>query len=63
MMTAEKWELVTWDWIEREIVDYLLIAGSRPERPESLASVLAKRPMADSIPSKAATQRRSTSNG
>jgi hypothetical protein len=62
-MSAEKWESVTWDWVEREIVDYLLIAGARPARPVSLASVLAKPLPADDIPSKAATQRRSTSNG
>jgi hypothetical protein len=62
VISAEKRESVTWDWIEREIVDYLLIASARPERPESLASVLAKRLPADGIPSNPATQRRSASN-
>jgi hypothetical protein len=62
-MSAEKWESITWDWIEREIVDYLLIASARKQKPESLASVLAKRLPAEGIPSKAATQLRSTSNG
>jgi hypothetical protein len=62
-MSVEKWESITWDWIEREVVDYLLIASARKQKPESLASVLAKRLAAEGIPSRAATQRRSTSNG
>lgn len=47
-MSAEKWESVTWDWIEREIVDYLLIANHRPEKPHGnfLARLLARRPAA-----------------
>jgi len=62
-MSAEKWESISWDWLEREIVDYLLNASARKQKPESLASVLAKRLPAEGIPAKAATQRRSTSNG
>jgi hypothetical protein len=62
-MSAEKWESITWDWIEREIVDYLLIASARPEKPGSLVGILAKRLSAERISSKPAIQRRSTSNG
>jgi hypothetical protein len=63
VISAEKWESVTWDWVEREIVDYLLIASVRPEKQDSLARLLAKRISADDIPWKAGTQQRSTSNG
>lgn len=64
-MSAEKWESVTWDWIEREIVDYLLIANHRPEKPHgnSLARLLARRPAAASATQRRnGTKRRSSSN-
>ncbi len=41
-MSTEKGESVTWDWLEREIVDYLLTAGKRPEKPGSLACLLSE---------------------
>jgi hypothetical protein len=47
-MSTQKWELVTWDWLEREIVDCLLIAGQRQEKSRggSLAGLLLQRPKA-----------------
>jgi predicted alpha-1,6-mannanase (GH76 family) len=39
-MSTEKWESVTWDWLEREIVDCLLIAGRRRIKSASLARML-----------------------
>ncbi len=62
-MSAEKWESVTWDWIEREIVEYLLTASKKPGKAQSLFNRLAKasepaNPSQRSSP----TQRRSTSN-
>jgi hypothetical protein len=63
---AEKWESVTWDWVEREIVECLLIANDRPEKPSriSLAGLLAGRfGVTKPSPKSAATQRRSTCNG
>lgn len=41
-MSAEKWESVTWDWIEREIVDYILIGNGKPGKAQSLFNRLAK---------------------
>jgi hypothetical protein len=43
-MSTQKWECVTWEWLEREIVDYVLIAGERQQKPRagSLASLLAQ---------------------
>ena len=64
-MSAQKWESVTWDWIEREIVDYLLIANHGLEKPHgiSLARLLARRPGAASAAQKRnGTKRRSSSN-
>lgn len=64
-MSAEKWESVTWDWIEREIVDYLLIANDRPGKsPEaSLARVLVNRvDKASATPARSGTQRRRAGN-
>jgi hypothetical protein len=40
-MSTQKWESVTWQWLEREIVDCLL-AGKRRKKSASLASVLAE---------------------
>ncbi|HEV2418041.1 MAG TPA: hypothetical protein VGX94_09560 [Terriglobia bacterium] len=65
-MSAAKWELVTWDWIEREIVDYLLIANHETEKPhgKSLPSLLARRPAAGKPNQQHnGTKRRSSSNG
>jgi hypothetical protein len=62
-MSAEKWESITWDWVEREIVDYLLIASARQEKPGSLVGMLATRLSPDPTSPKPAMQRRSTSNG
>jgi hypothetical protein len=47
-MSTQKWELVTWEWLEREIVDSLLIAGERQEnrRSGSLVGLLARQPKA-----------------
>ena len=64
-MSAEKWESVTWDWIEREIVDYLLIANHGPEKPHriSLARLIAGRPRAASATQRRnGTKRRSSGN-
>jgi hypothetical protein len=38
-MSTQKWESVTWEWLEREIVDCLL-AGKRRKKSASLARVL-----------------------
>jgi hypothetical protein len=43
-MSTQKWESVTWEWLEREIVDCLLIAGERRGNSESLAGFLARQP-------------------
>lgn len=64
-MSAEKWESVNWDWIEREIVDYLLIANRKPKKPHgnSLTRLLARRPPAASGNQRRnGTKRRSSSN-
>ena len=44
-MSTQRWELVTWEWLEREIVDCLLLAGQRQEKSRggSLAGLLAQR--------------------
>lgn len=62
-MSAEKWESVTWDWVEREIVDYVLIADKKPGNAQSFLNRLAKasEPAGPSQKS-VATQRRSASN-
>lgn len=63
-MSAEKWESVTWDWIEREIVDQLLIANKKGQTSQALDSLLAKQPAAANVPRKdAARPRRSSNNG
>lgn len=63
-MSAEKWESVTWDWIEREIVDQLLIANKKGQTSQALDSLLAKRPASANVPRKdAARPRRSSNNG
>jgi hypothetical protein len=41
-MSTQNWESVTWDWLEREIVNCLLAADSR-KKPGSLARLLRKR--------------------
>jgi len=43
-MSTQKWELVTWEWLEQEIVECLVIAGQRRRnrRSGSLASLLAQ---------------------
>lgn len=41
-MSAEKWESVTWDWIEREIVDTILIASKKPGKAQSFFNRLAE---------------------
>lgn len=64
-MSAEKWESVTWDWIEHEIVDYLLITKRRPEKPpgNSLAHLLGRRAATAIAPQRRnGTKRRSSSN-
>jgi hypothetical protein len=43
-MSTQKWESVTWEWLEREIIDSLLIAGKRPQKSGALASLLIERP-------------------
>lgn len=63
-MSAEKWESVTWDWIEREIVDYIMIAGEQPGKAQTFLNRLTKRLGPAGISREpAATQQRSTSNG
>lgn len=63
-MSAEKWESVTWDLVEREIVDYILIASRQPSRAEAFLNRLAKQPEPASLSRKpAAAQQQSTSNG
>ncbi len=44
-MSTQKWESVTWDWIEREIVECLLAERQRQEKSngESFVSRLANR--------------------
>lgn len=64
-MSIEKWEAATWDWIEREIVDCLLIANDRPEKPHgnSLTRLLARLPApASGTQKRNGTKRRSSSN-
>ncbi len=62
-MSAEKWESVTWDWVEREIVEYLLTASKKPGKAQSLFTWLAKRSEpANPSQKNVATQRRSSSN-
>jgi hypothetical protein len=45
-MSTQKWELVTWEWLEREIVECLVIAGQRRRnrRSGSLVGLLARQP-------------------
>lgn len=43
-MATQKWESVTWEWLEREIVDCLLIAGKRQGKPGLLSRVLTDQP-------------------
>jgi hypothetical protein len=38
-MSTQKWESITWEWLEREIVD-CLFAGKRRKKSASLARVL-----------------------
>lgn len=45
-MSTQKWESVTWEWLEREIVDCLLIAGKQPEKCGSLGGLLGQQPKA-----------------
>jgi hypothetical protein len=61
--SAEKWESVTWDWVEREIVEYLLTASKEPDKAQSLFNRLVKasEPASPSQRS-AAALRRSASN-
>lgn len=63
-MSAEKWESVTWDWIEREIVDSLLIANKKGQTSRSLDTLLTKRQAAATVPRKHTERpRRSSNNG
>lgn len=63
-MSTEKWESVTWDLVEREIVDYLLIASKQPSKTQAFLNRLASQRKPDGLSRKpAARQRRSTSNG
>lgn len=63
-MSAQKWESVTWDWLEREIVDCLLIAGRRPNKSRSLVCLLEKRrKSAASSPTSARKQAQELNNG
>lgn len=39
-MSTQKWESITWDWLEREIVDYLMIAGRQRQRRRLLTRLL-----------------------
>jgi hypothetical protein len=59
-MSTQKWESVTWEWLEREIVDCLLIAGQQQEnrRSGSLVRLLARQPEVRA--SSAISQRRRT---
>jgi hypothetical protein len=45
-MSTEKWESITWDWVDREIADCLLIAGGRRDKSGSLVDLLVQRPKA-----------------
>ena len=47
-MSTQKWELVTWEWLEQEIVECLVIAGQRQGNPRSgsLVGLLARKPKA-----------------
>jgi hypothetical protein len=43
-MSTQKWESVTWEWLEREIVESLVIAGKRRARSGVLARLLGREP-------------------
>jgi hypothetical protein len=63
-MSTQKWESVTWDWLEREIVDCLLTAGKRRNDPGSLARLLREWYNSQSnSPTPARKQIRGRSNG
>lgn len=63
-MSAEKWESVTWDLVEREIVDYILIASKQSGKAQVYLNRLVNRRESASHSRKpAAAQKRSTSNG
>jgi hypothetical protein len=62
-MSTQNWESVTWEWLERELVNCLLAADSR-KRPGSLARLLIKqRKSAASSPTSALKQAQERSNG
>jgi hypothetical protein len=63
-MSTQKWELVTWEWLEQEIVECLVIAGHRRgnRRSATLAGLLARQPKAgpsSAIPKRRQSQERS----
>ncbi|HEV2416329.1 MAG TPA: hypothetical protein VGX94_00845 [Terriglobia bacterium] len=63
-MSAEKWESPTWDWIEREIVDHILIASKKLDKAKTFLNRLAnRREPASRSRRPAAPHQRSTSNG
>lgn len=63
-MSAEKWESVTWDWIEQEIVDYIMIASKEQGKAHALLNRLANGRKPITLSRKSAdAPRRSTSNG
>lgn len=43
-MSTCKWESVTWEWLEREILDCLLLADKRRHNSGALARLLIERP-------------------
>ena len=43
-MSTQKLESVTWEWLEGEIIDSLLIVGTGPQKSGALASLLIERP-------------------
>lgn len=45
-MSTQKWESVTWEWLEREIVHCLLIAGKGRAKAGMLRRLLAEQPNA-----------------
>jgi hypothetical protein len=63
-MSTQKWESVTWDWLEQEIVDYLVIPGRRPKKSGSLLHLLTGQPnSAASSPTSARKQAQERNNG
>jgi hypothetical protein len=44
VISTQKWESVTREWLEQEIVESLVIAGKRRARSAALARLLAREP-------------------